>query len=120
MNTYFPNEIFKNIVDYCANINKINHKKKWILINRDIKQLVKDCWYYDRVYNEAEDADGNRLSESNSYQKMLRTDWNFHKNTTIKFCFSDRTNTHDEIGMGWLVRQFIEDSTCWYDWTYFS
>ena len=103
--TYLPNDIFKNILAYCDDRIERKQKKLFNQVLNDITAIYIDSYLYGDDYDKSFD---NSVDSLESY-------------TDVKFCYSNKTETYEEIGMAWLVKQFHYDSIdCWKDWTYFG
>jgi len=102
--TDFPQDIFKNILSYCNDTVERKQKKIMKQICKDITAIYIDSYLYGDDYD--------KLVDNGIYS--------LDKYTDIKFCFTNKTYTFEEIGISWLIKQFHgEILDCWKDWTYF-
>ena len=88
--TYFPNEVFTNILYYCDDtieIQKEKHQAKLKLVLNDLSAIVIDSYLW-----------SNQENEEDIYL--------FEDYTDIKFCYSELAGTYNEIGMDWLAVRF--------------
>ena len=85
--TYFPKVAFSNILSYCDDTIEREQKKNHKKVMNDLSAIVIDSYLW-----------SNQDNEEDIYL--------FEENTPIKFCYTDKTNTYDEIGMDWLAVQF--------------
>jgi len=103
--TYFSQDIFKNILSYCDDTVERKQKKIMKQICNDISAVYIDSY----LFGNMEDED----TEPYGYY--------FGNYTPVKFTFTDKTETHIEIGIAWLIRHFHpNDTTLWKDWSYYN
>ena len=100
--TYLPNDIFKNILAYCDDRIERKQKKLFNQVLNDLSAIYIDSFLFGKSYDDFE------VYTLDNY-------------TEVEFCYTNKTETYDEIGMAWLVKQFhYETIDCWEDWTYFG
>ena len=106
--TYFPNEVFTNILSYCDDtieekIKKQKNKFKEVL--KDLSTIVEDSYRW-----------SNQENEEDIYL--------FEENTSVKFCYTWMADTYNEIGMDWLAVRFhpndnkVLDFYDYYKWSF--
>jgi hypothetical protein len=100
--TYLPNHIFKNILAYCDDRIERKQKKLMNQVLNDLIGIYIDSYFFGEEYD-----DGEFYSLENY--------------SPIKFCYTNKTETYEEIGMDWLVKQFHYDTIdCWKEWYYYD
>ena len=103
--THFPQDIFNNILSYCDDTVERKQKKIMKQICNDLSAVYIDSYLYGSDYI--------KLCEEEGFYCL-------DEYTPVKFCFTDKTYTYQEIGISWLIKQFHgEELDCWEDWTYF-
>jgi hypothetical protein len=102
--THFPQDIFKNILSYCDDTLERKQKQNMKQICNDISAVYIDSWLFGNMEDE----------ETEPYN------YDFANYTSVKFTFTDMTETYSEIGIAWLIRHFHpDDTTLWQGWSYY-
>ena len=106
--TYFPKEVFTNILSYCDDTieeKKKKQKNKFKVVLNDLKAIVIDSYLF-----------ANQENEDDIYD--------FTAYTPVKFCNTELCNTYGEIGMDWLAVRFhpnnnkLLDFADYYKWSF--